>query len=55
MKRSQKVKQADRPDFVTAQALADLRYDSHSSRRRITPALVKFQQANYFALTDQPC
>ena len=31
------VKQADRPDFVTAQA--NLRYDSHSSRRWITPAL----------------
>jgi len=33
------VKQADRPDFVTAPALANLRYDSHSSRRRITSAL----------------
>lgn len=33
------VKQADRPDFVTAPALANGRYDSHSSRRRITPAL----------------
>ena len=35
----EKVKQADRPDFVTAQTLANLRYSSHSSRRRITPAL----------------
>jgi hypothetical protein len=34
-----KMKQADRPDFVTARILANLRYDSHSSRRRITPAL----------------
>ena len=33
------VKQADRPDFVTAATLANHRYDSHSSRRRITPAL----------------
>ena len=33
------VKQADRPDFVTAPRLAVWRYDSHSSRRRITPAL----------------
>jgi hypothetical protein len=33
------VKQADRPDFVTATTLAGIRYDSHSSRRRITPAL----------------
>jgi hypothetical protein len=33
------LKQAGRPDFVTALALAGSRYDSHSSRRRITPAL----------------
>ena len=33
------VKQADRPDFVTALVLANSRYDSHSSRRRIAPAL----------------
>jgi len=33
------VKQADRPDFVTAPSLAGRRYDSHSSRRQITRAL----------------
>jgi hypothetical protein len=33
------VKQADRPDFVTAPPLAGRRYDSHSSRRQITRAL----------------
>ena len=33
------VKQADRPDFVTAPSLAGWRYDSHSSRRQITRAL----------------
>src|SRR4051812_10981270 len=36
---NQSVKRADRPDFVTAVALASSCYDSHSSRRRITPAL----------------
>lgn len=30
---SKKVKQADRPDFVTAHDFATGRYDSHSSRR----------------------
>ena len=33
------MKQADRPDSVTAPDLATGCYDSHSSRRRITPAL----------------
>ena len=33
------VKQAGRPDFVTAPSLAGWRYDSHSSRRQITRAL----------------
>ena len=33
------MKQADRPDFVTANTLAGIGYDSHSSRRRITPTL----------------
>lgn len=33
------VKQADRPDFVTASTLARFRYDSHSSRRLIAQAL----------------
>ena len=34
-----KLKQADRPDFVTASGIATLCYDNHSSRRRITPPL----------------
>jgi len=34
-----KLKQADRPDFVTASDIATCCYDNHSSRRRITPPL----------------
>ena len=34
-----KVKQADRPDFVTARGANPLRYDSHSSRPYITVRL----------------
>ena len=38
-RRKNKLKQADRPDFVTASGIATLCYDNHSSRRRITPPL----------------
>ncbi len=38
-KGSTKMKQAGRPDSVTAFCIAASRYDNHSSRRRITPPL----------------
>ena len=36
---NEKIKQAGRPDSVTARCIAAARYDNHSSRRRIAPSL----------------